>query len=450
MLIVAALVGLVLLTVLLHLTTPWWLTPLASNWGAIDSTIEITVWVTGFVFIAVNLFLAWVIWRYRHSKNLRAHYEPENTKLEGWLLVLTTVGVAAMLTPGLIVWASFVDVPEDATQVEAIGQQWEWAYRFPGEDGKLGSADARFVTVKNPYGINPDDADGQDDIVIDSNRLHLPVDEPVQLLMRSNDVLHDFAVPEFRVKMDLVPGTQTQFWFTPSRKGQFEVLCEELCGMAHYTMKGQVVVEDRGDFEVWLARQPTFSQTQAETEADLAAGEQLFSNCAGCHGAEGQGNANLQAPNLTLLEPWYMERQLRYYREGIRGTHKEDAAGRQMASFAASLPDPDELRNVLAYINSLPVQTSPQTIEGNAKRGAVIFQTCAACHGKQARGKTLMSAPRLAGQADWYLRRQLEHFSMGWRGKHPEDQYGTQMRLMTRTIHNPERLKDLLAYIATL
>lgn len=450
MLIVVVLVALVLLTVLLHLTTPWWLSPLASNWGSIDSTIEVTVWVTGVVFIAVNLFLAWVIWRYRHKPGSKAHYEPENKKVEGWLLVLTTIGVVAMLTPGLIVWANFVDVPDDATRVEAIGQQWEWMYRMPGDDGKLGSANARFVTEKNPYGINPDDPDGQDDRVINSHRLHLPVDESIKLMLRSNDVLHDFAVPEFRVKMDLVPGTETHLWLTPNRKGEFEVFCSELCGMAHYAMKGKVIVEDRSDFEAWAERQPTFAETQAEPEIDLAAGEELFAGCAGCHGQQGEGDTNTRAPNLTLLEPWYMERQLRYYREGIRGTHPRDEKGRQMASIAKSMTDSGDVRNVLAYIDSLPNVSTPATIQGNAEQGAGVFQTCSACHGKSAQGKALMSAPRLAGQADWYLRRQLEYFSMGWRGEHPEDQYGTQMRLMTRTIHTPERLEDLLAYIATL
>jgi cytochrome c oxidase subunit 2 len=95
-------------------------------------------------------------------------YEPENKKLEGWLVVLTSVGVAAMLAPGLVVWAKFVDVPKDAAVVEVVGKQWYWSYRFPGADGVLGTDDARFISDKNPFGINPDDPHGQDDVLIAS------------------------------------------------------------------------------------------------------------------------------------------------------------------------------------------------------------------------------------------------------------------------------------------
>ncbi len=120
-------------TVLFHFLSPWWFTPIASNWGAIDDTIGITFWVTGFVFVAVNLFLAYVVLRYRHRKQERAHYEPENKKLEWWLIGLTTLGIVSMLAPGLVVWAKFVNVPEDAAQFEVISQQWHWSYRFPGK-----------------------------------------------------------------------------------------------------------------------------------------------------------------------------------------------------------------------------------------------------------------------------------------------------------------------------
>ncbi len=115
-----ALVVLVVGSLLFHFLSPWYFTPIASNWSTIDDTISITFWVTGAVFVAVNLFMAYAIWRYAHRKGARAHYEPENKKLETWLLVVTTVGVAAMLAPGLFVWAKFVEVPSDAAIVEAV------------------------------------------------------------------------------------------------------------------------------------------------------------------------------------------------------------------------------------------------------------------------------------------------------------------------------------------
>lgn len=451
MVIALIILGLVVVTVVFHLLSPWWLTPIASNWQAIDTTIEISFWVTGAVFIAVNVFLAWVVWRYRKHGNNKAHYEPENKSLESWLTIITTIGVVAMLTPGLIAWGKIIHPPEDALIAEAIGQQWQWTYRFPGADGKLGGADARFVSADNPFGLDPEDPEGRDDILVNSQRLHLPVNKPVKVYLRSNDVLHNFAVPQFRVKMDLVPGTETFQWFEPNRVGEYDILCEELCGLAHYTMRGKVVVEDEAQFEQWLASFPTFAQTQRSLNADLAAGKKLYSNCAVCHGENGAGNPALNAPNLSILSADYMARQLRYYRDGIRGAHPQDMPGKQMVSMATIPGGEDSERNLLAYIASLEPVASPRSREGgNPDKGAAVFEVCVACHGAEGQGKGLLSAPRLAGQSDAYLHRQLKYYSQGWRGTHPDDQFGTQMRFMTQTIQNPQRLDDLLAYIATL
>ena len=186
------------------------------------------------------------------------------------------MGVVAMLAPGLFVWANFVDVPEDAAVVEAVGQQWHWRYRFPGKDGKLGTVDAKHVSDKNPFGIVPDDPDGQDDLLVSSQELHLPLNRPIKLQLRSLDVLHNFAVPQFRAKMDLVPGLVTYFWVNPTRTGKFDLLCNELCGVAHYAMRGKVVVEEESAFQAWLGGHPTFAQTWRITPAMLRAGKQLY------------------------------------------------------------------------------------------------------------------------------------------------------------------------------
>ncbi|MEE8636453.1 MAG: hypothetical protein V3T12_10605, partial [Acidiferrobacterales bacterium] len=151
------LILLVVGSVLFHLWSPWWLTPIASNWGMIDDTINLTFWVTGFVFVAINLFMAYAIIRYRYRKGRRAAYEPENKKLEWWLTGITTVGVVAMLAPGLFVWAKFVEVPKDAMVFEVVGKQWHWSYRFPGKDGVLGTVAAKYINDNNPFGMNPDD-----------------------------------------------------------------------------------------------------------------------------------------------------------------------------------------------------------------------------------------------------------------------------------------------------
>jgi len=445
-----ALIILVIGSVLFHFLSPWWFTPIASNWGMIDDTITITFWVTGFVFIAVNLFIAWAIIRYRYKKNRRAAYQPENKKLEWWLSGLTAVGVVAMLAPGLFVWAQIIDVPEDASEIEVIGQQWQWSFRFPGKDGILGAVDARHITVNNPFGINPTDPNGQDDRLITGNEAHLPVDSPIKALLRSKDVLHDFAVPQFRIKMDLVPGLVTYTWFTPIRTGTFEILCEELCGVGHHTMRGRFIVESENKFQAWLQAQATFADFTAYPVGDAAAGQPLYTLCSACHGAQGEGNQALQAPKLSGQNDWYLARQLHNFKAGLRGTHQDDTPGKQMAQMARTLADETAINNIVAYIKTLPDTPTPTSVQGNAKHGKKLYVTCGVCHGADGQGRQATNAPRLAGIDDWYLTTQLNNFKTGLRGTHPDDVFGKQMTMMAPFLVDEAALNDLAAYINTL
>ena len=260
-----AIAVLVLGSVLFHWLSPWWMTPLASNWGSIDTALIVTMWICAVAFIGLNLFMAWLIWKYRHRPGNRAHYEPENAKLEKRLTFWTAIGIAGMLAPGLLAWNAYVTVPKDATVVEANGEQWRWTFRLPGRDGVLGTAGAAHITTDNPFGLNPKDPYGRDDIIVDSAELHLPVNKPVKMVLRSKDVLHDFYVPEFRAKMDLVPGIVTYFWMTPTVRGSFDILCAELCGVGHHQMRGTVVVDNDAAYRKWLSEQMTFGQMMAET-----------------------------------------------------------------------------------------------------------------------------------------------------------------------------------------
>lgn len=444
------LILLVVGSVLFHLLSPWYLTDIASNWGTIDTTIDITFWVTGIVFVAVNLFMAYVIIRYRHQKGRKADYDPENKKLEIWLTVVTAIGVAAMLAPGLIVWGKFVEVPADAMTVEAIGQQWHWSYRFPGEDGQLGQVHTRHIDPDNPFGINPDDPAGQDDILVANPNLHLPLGQPVKVLLRSNDVLHDFAVAEFRVKMDLVPGMITYLWFTPTKEGRYDLLCEELCGIGHHTMRGSVSVDQPDNFQSWLASHPTYADTAARPAGDAAAGALGYTVCAACHGQNGEGNVALNAPKLAGQDTWYMKRQLQQYKQGTRGAHEDDTYGRQMAPMAMTLANDTAIDNVVAYIATLPDRPTEITINGNVERGKDIYRTCASCHGDEGQGIWAMNAPRQAGMTDWYLASQLENFKKGIRGNHPEDPYGSQMVRMAAALKDDQAINDVVAYINTM
>lgn len=450
MAIAIVLILLVLGSLLFHYLSPWYFTPIASNWGAMDDTISITFWVTGFVFIAVNLFMAYCVIRYRKRKGGRAAYEPENKKLEWWLTGLTAVGVAAMLAPGLAVWANFVHAPADAAVVEVLGKQWHWGYRFPGKDGVMGTVDARHVSDKNPFGINPEDRNGQDDILVASPELHLPLGKPVKALLRSVDVLHNFAVPQFRAKMDLVPGMVTYIWLTPTRTGKFDLLCNELCGIGHFVMRGSVVVEEEPAFQAWLSNHPTFAQSSARVVGDAAAGKPRYAACAACHGVQGEGNSALHAPKLSGQGDWYLKRQLIYFKQGARGTHDKDVFGKMMAPMAATLGDDAAIDNVVAYLQTLPDNPAPATVKGNANNGQKIYVTCAACHGPNGQGMNATNAPGLKGMSDWYLVTQLKNFKQGIRGAHPKDMYGPQMASMAAFLGDDEAINDLVAYINTL
>ncbi|MBL93772.1 MAG: Alternative cytochrome c oxidase subunit 2 [Alphaproteobacteria bacterium MarineAlpha3_Bin5] len=267
-------------TVVFHFVSPWWWTPIASNWGFIDDVIIITFWVTGVVFVAVVLFMAYCVYRFRYKEGQRAEYNPESKKLEIWLSVLTSVGVAIMLAPGLWAWDEFVTVPEGTAEFEVLGQQWSWMYRFPGKDGKLGKSSTKLIDDDNPFGLDPKDPNGQDDVLIEDSELHLPLNKPVKVLLRSVDVLHDFYVPELRAKMDMVPGAVTYLWFEPIRVGTFDILCFELCGTGHYDMRGSLVIEEADAFNEWFEAQSTFAETLARISPEGEIEHKIAANAA--------------------------------------------------------------------------------------------------------------------------------------------------------------------------
>jgi cytochrome c oxidase subunit 2 len=444
------LILLVVGSIVFHLLSPWYFTELASNWAMVDLTMDITFYVTGFVFVAVNLFMAYCVIKFRYKKGARATYEPENKKLEYWLTGLTAVGVAAMLTPGLFVWGKFVDVPEEAHVVEAVGQQWHWTFRYPGEDNKFGEVDAERISSDNPFGIDPEDPNGQDDVIVYNPEAHIPIDRPVKFLLRSKDVLHNFTVAQFRVKMDLVPGMNTYMWLTPTKPGRYELLCEELCGVGHFAMRGAVVVDAQDDFDTWLAQQPTFAAHNAKPAGNAAVGAAQYAVCAACHGPQGQGVAAMNAPKIAGQSDWYLKRQIMSYKDGLRGTHEQDTFGQQMIGMVATLANEAAVDNVVAHISTLPDNPPETSIEGDVAHGEKLYTVCAYCHGSDGMGREALNAPRLAGSSDWYIARQLENFRDGVRGAHQKDYYGYQMGLLGQTLQDEQAINDVVAYINSL
>jgi len=258
------LVLITLASIIFHFWSPWWWTPVASNWGNIDDTIILTFWVTGVVFVAICLFMAYCVWRYRYSPERKAEYKPEDKKLEWRLTLITALGVVALLAPGLVVWNKFISVPNDALKIEVVAYQWGWNYRLPGDDGVLGKTSIDLMSDENPYGLDSNDPNSKDDILVMDADLHLKINQPVKIELRSLDVLHNFYIPQFRAKMDTLPGIITYYWFTPEKTGEFEILCAEYCGTGHYAMRGFVKVDEEKDYIDWLAKQISYEKMFAK------------------------------------------------------------------------------------------------------------------------------------------------------------------------------------------
>ncbi len=390
-------------SVIFHLFSVWQETPLASNWGMIDDTIAMTMAITGFVFVAIVFFMGYCVIRYRHKEGRRASFEPENKKLEWWLMAITTLGICALLAPGLIVYNNFVHVPDDASEFEAVGQQWLWTFRLAGKDGKMGTVDVRHMNIDNPFGINPDDPNGQDDLLIHSNHMHLLLDQPVKALLRSKDVLHNFYVPQFRVKMDLVPGLVSYLWFTPTVIGSYEILCSEYCGVGHYNMRGRVTVDTAADYQQWLATLPTFAETLTQSSSDglTEQGKKLATSqgCLACHSVDGgkslgPGWKSLYGKTETLVDGSTIEVDDDYLKQSIVLPKAAIVDGYPDVMVAYPLSD-EQLDALLAYIKSLaddenpaietvpPVTSPPAAATGSpAEQGKVLSQNqgCLACH----------------------------------------------------------------------
>lgn len=171
--------------------------------------------------------------------------------------------------------------------------------------------------------------------------------------------------------------------------------------------------------------------------------------CTTCHGVDGRGNEGVQAPRLAGMESWYLRRQLQLFKSGARGTHPKDYEGREMQAMAEILSEKG-IDEIVEWVGGWPYRPAEPTIDGNSGRGQGLYQPCAACHGKDGQGNEAMNAPALAGQNDWYLLTQLKNFRAGYRGAHPQDTYGAQMRPMAQALPGEKAMIDLISYINEL
>ncbi len=241
------------------------LAPITTAGVEIDAQFQLTLIITGVAFILAQLALGWFIYRYRDRGQGQARYIHGNNLVEVGGAVITAVAFVGLAVLGQKVWADvhLTESPADAVRIEITGEQFLWNMRYPGPDGRFGRTSPElYEAVGNTVGIVPDDPAGADDFIIQNN-LVVPKGRPVELILRSKDVLHGFFVPELRLKQDTVPGLQIPLRFTATATGEFEIACAELCGLAHYRMRGFMKVVESDAYEAWLAEQQALKTGEA-------------------------------------------------------------------------------------------------------------------------------------------------------------------------------------------
>lgn len=221
----------------------WWWPPAISSYGPnIDYFYWLITVITTIAFVVTEILLACFVLRYRSDTPGRASSVAHSTALEiAWTLAPTAILVwLGIYQIGL--WME-IKVPERFPKVapiaEVTGRQFEWRIRYAGPDGTLGR-------LGEPAGL--------DDVRV-LNDFHVPKGEPIRIILRSDDVLHSFFVPNIRLKQDAVPGMEIPVWFDANVAGEYDLVCAELCGWGHYKMRGRLVVQERSAFEQWLRDQ---------------------------------------------------------------------------------------------------------------------------------------------------------------------------------------------------
>jgi cytochrome c oxidase subunit II len=236
-----------LLSVLLFVSKKWWLPEaITEHAPALDRQFMITIIVVGISFAAAQIGLGWAVWKFRDTGKPgdRSVYSHGSNKLEVLWTVITAVIFITLGIMGQSVWASLRlhDAPAGSYTVEVVAQQFQWNFHYPGKDNIFGKSDPKFIddAALNFVGLDDSDPNGRDDAV--TSALVIPVNQQVELKLRSKDVIHNIWVPQLRFKQDLVPGMEIKVNFKANRVGKYELACAELCGQLHFKMKSYMLV----------------------------------------------------------------------------------------------------------------------------------------------------------------------------------------------------------------
>lgn len=240
----------------------WWLPIDISTHGhRIDQLINVLHYFMLVLFIGWGLFMLYCLIKFRARPGHKATPVLHHFKLPTYLEVgVALFEVALLLFVSYPIWANVKnDMPkdEDSTLVRVTAEQFAWNFHYPGPDGKFGRTDASLIDpeANNPIGLDrANDPNAKDDI-ISVNLLHFPMSKPVKAFLMSKDVIHSFAIPVMRVKQDVVPGAVMPIWFQANQTGQYDIMCAQLCGVGHTTMRGRISVDTDEEFKAWMAEE---------------------------------------------------------------------------------------------------------------------------------------------------------------------------------------------------
>ena len=248
----------------------------SSHGHQIDTVIGWVHWLMIFLFVGWGIYLIYALFRFNSKSNPVADYNGMKSHFNQYVEIGVIVFEAFLLVGlSLPLWSQLkTDIPDksDVHEIRVVAQQFAWNIHYPGEDGIFGSTDVNLVDEEsNPIGLDRK-GNGSDDIVT-INQLHLPVNEQVLIYLSTKDVIHNFSLPEMRVKQDIIPGMEIPIYFTPTmtskdflqmlkgtaREGLgYEISCAQLCGNSHYRMKGYVTIETEEEFNEWLAEEAEY------------------------------------------------------------------------------------------------------------------------------------------------------------------------------------------------
>ncbi len=252
----------------------------ASEHGLIVDQLMNTTWIIIIpVFIGTHILLFYFAWKYAYDKNRRAQFFAHSNKLEMLWTAIPALVLLILILYGLNIWNTTMEpltAEDDPIEIELYARQFDWTARYPGEDGKFGAASVRLIEGVNMLGLDSTDQSAWDDKYVKAE-FHIPVNRPVQFYFRSQDVIHSAYMPHFRAQMNCVPGMTTRFNFVPNMttvemqehlgdpEFQYQLVCNKICGAAHYNMGMQIIVDSEEDYKKWLSEQKVFLEVEGNT-----------------------------------------------------------------------------------------------------------------------------------------------------------------------------------------